>query len=55
MNEVTAMTNEELVSKTRESEAEIRKSKTLITRITNDIKSLDARIKENKEKLAMST
>lgn len=33
MNEVNAMTNEELVAKTREFEAEIRKSKTTITRV----------------------
>lgn len=55
MNEVNAMTNEELVAKTREFEAEIRKQKTQITRITNEIKNLDARIKENKEKLNLST
>jgi 26S proteasome regulatory subunit T5 len=55
MNEVNALTNEDLVSKTREFEAEIRKTKTQITRITNDIKNLDVRIKENKEKLNMST
>jgi len=55
MNEVNAMTNEQLVAKTREFEAEIRKSKTQITRITNEIKNLDGRIKENKEKLNMST
>jgi 26S proteasome regulatory subunit T5 len=55
MNELNAMTNEELLAKTREFEAEIRKSKTMITRINNEIKNYDARIKENKEKLAMST
>jgi 26S proteasome regulatory subunit T5 len=55
MNEVNAMTNEELIAKTREFEAEIRKTKSSITRITNEIKNYDARIKENKEKLAMST
>lgn len=55
MNEVNSMTNEDLVAKTREFEAEIRKQKTQITRITNEIKNLDARVKENKEKLNMST
>lgn len=55
MNEVNALTTEELVSKTREFEAEIRKAKTQITRITNEIKNYDLRIKENKEKLKMST
>ena len=54
MNEVNALTNEELVSRTREFEGEIRKSKTQITRITNEIKNYDLRIKENKEKLKMS-
>ena len=49
------MTNEELVAKTREFEAEIRKQKNQITRINNEIKNYDLRIKENKEKLNMST
>lgn len=55
MSELNALTNEEMVARTREFEAEIRRNKTLITRITNEIKNYDARIKENKEKLAMST
>lgn len=55
MSEVNAMTNEELIAKTREFEAEIRRNKTNITRIQNEIKNLDIRIKENKEKLNMST
>jgi peptidoglycan hydrolase CwlO-like protein len=55
MSEVNAMTNEELVTKTRDYEAEIRKTKTQITRIQNEIKNLDARIKENKDKLSLST
>lgn len=55
MNEVNALTTEELVSKTRDFEADIRKTKTQITRITNEIKNYDLRIKENKEKLKMST
>lgn len=55
MSEVNAMTNEELVARTREFEAEVRKTKTQITRITNEIKNYDLRIRENKEKLKMST
>jgi len=55
MNEVNALTNEELVARTREYESDIRKTKTQITRITNEIKNYDLRIKENKEKLKMST
>ena len=55
MNELNRMTNEELVARTREFEAEIRKTKTSITRANQDLKNLDSRIKENKEKLALST
>ena len=33
MSELDGMTNEELISKTREFESEIRKTKTLITRV----------------------
>ncbi|CDW84941.1 26s protease regulatory subunit 6a [Stylonychia lemnae] len=55
MNEVNALTNEELVARTREFEAEIRKTKTQITRINNEIKNYDLRVKENKEKLKLST
>jgi len=55
MSEVNAMTNEELIAKTREFEAEIRKTKTQFTRIQHEIKNLDARIKENKDKLNLST
>ena len=55
MSEVNAMTNEELVARTREFEAEVRKTKTQITRINNEIKNYDLRIRENKEKLKMST
>ena len=55
MAELNSMTPEDLIAKTREFEAEVRKSKTQITRIQNEIKNLDARIKENKDKLALST
>lgn len=55
MNEVNALTTEELVARTREFEAEVRKTKTQITRIANEIKNYDLRIKENKEKLKLST
>lgn len=55
MNELDSLTNEELIAKTREFESEIRKNKNLITRATNESKNLDARIKENKEKLNLST
>ena len=55
MGEVNAMTNEQLIAKTREFEAEMRKIKTSITRVTNEIKNYDLRIKENQEKLKLST
>lgn len=55
MAEVNAMTNEQLISKTREYEAEFRKTRSQITSLQNTVKNLDARIKENKEKLALST
>jgi peptidoglycan hydrolase CwlO-like protein len=55
MSEVNAMTNEQLVAKTRELEAEIRKTKTQFTRSQKEIKDYDARLKENKEKLSLST
>ncbi len=51
MNEINAMTNDEIIAKTRDFEADIRKNKTLMTRMQNDAKNLDHRIKENKEKL----
>lgn len=41
MSEINAMTNEELIAKTREFESEIRKTKTGITRLNNEIKNLD--------------
>ena len=55
MSEINALTTEEIIAKTREFEAEIRKNKTNITRLQSELKSLDVRIKDNKEKLAMST
>jgi 26S proteasome regulatory subunit T5 len=49
------MSEQELQSKIREFEAETRKLKSNLTRVTHEIKDLDLRIKENKEKLTMST
>jgi hypothetical protein len=48
------MTNEQIIAATREMEADIRKNKSAITRMGNESKNLDARIKENQEKLKMS-
>jgi len=47
MNELNGLTNEELIAKTREFESEMRKHKTQITRMQQEIKNLDGRIKEN--------
>lgn len=55
MNEINALTTDEIIAKTREFEAEIRKAKTNMTRFQKEVKDLDLRIKENKEKLNMST
>ena len=49
------MTNEQLIAKTRENEAEIRKFKAQVTRVNNEIRDLDLRLKENKEKLNLQT
>lgn len=54
MAELNGMTTEDLIAKTRDFESEVRKTKTQITRIQNDIKNLDARVKENKDKLNLS-
>lgn len=55
MAELNNMTNEDLITKTREFESDIKKTKTTITRIEREIKTLDGRIKENKDKLSLST
>ena len=54
MNEINAMTNEEIIARTRDFEADIRKNKTNMTRMQTEMKTLDLIIKENKEKLNMS-
>src|SRR3569833_3931225 len=55
MNEVNAMSDQTLIQKTREFENEVKKIKYQITRANQEIKDLDARIKENKDKLNLST
>jgi 26S proteasome regulatory subunit T5 len=55
MSEFDSMTNEELTAKTRDLEGDYKRTKTNITRITSEIKQIDLRIKENREKLALST
>jgi 26S proteasome regulatory subunit T5 len=55
MSEINALSTDEIIARTREFEAEIRKSKTGMTRFQKEVKDLDLHIKENKEKLNMST
>ena len=45
------MTNDEIIAKTREFESDMRKNKALVTRLGNDAKNLDTRIKDNQTKL----
>lgn len=47
MDEMASMTDADLIAKTRDLEAEVRKTKQQITRVTQEQKLLDARIKEN--------
>lgn len=51
MSEIEAMTNDEIIAKTREFESDIRKNKSLTTRLQKEIKDLDLRIKDNQQKL----
>ena len=55
MDELAGMTDADLIAATRDLESEVRKTKQQITRITQETKQLDARVKENQEKLKMST
>lgn len=52
---MAGLSNEELIARTREFESDIRKHKGQLTRLTNEIKDLDLRLKENKERLNLST
>jgi 26S proteasome regulatory subunit T5 len=54
MSEINALTNEEIIARTREFESDIRRNKQNMTRLQNEGKNLDLRIKENKEKLNMA-
>ena len=51
MSEIDAMTNDEIISKTREYESDIRKNKAVLTRLQSEAKTLDLRIKDNQTKL----
>ena len=52
---MAAMSDADLVAATRDMESEARRCKQNITRLTQEIKQYDARVKENQEKLKLST
>jgi len=49
------MSNDQLIAHIKEMDSDIRRIKQGNTKITQELKNLDLRIKENKEKLALST
>ena len=51
MAEIDRLTNDEIIARTRDMEAEIRKNKALTTRLQSEVKVLDVRVKDNQEKL----
>jgi ATP-dependent 26S proteasome regulatory subunit len=55
MTELARLNDADLIAATRDMESEIRRAKQNITRITQEIKQYDARVKENQEKLKLST
>ncbi len=55
MAEYENMTDDQILAKTRELEYNIRKNKTNISRVSKEIQNYDSRIKENQEKLKLST
>lgn len=54
MGELSGLTNEQIVARQREAENQIRRFKSEITRLNNEQKDLDLRLKENKERLNLS-
>ena len=55
MDELADKSDNDLISATRDLEAEVRKLKNQMNKLTQDSKMLDARVKENQEKLKLST
>jgi hypothetical protein len=53
-DEFAGMTEADLIAETRRFEGEKRKLEQNVKRVANENKQLDARIKENQEKLKMS-
>jgi len=55
MDELAGLTDASLQEKIRDMEAEMRRNRQTMTRITQEQRLLDARLRENQEKLKMST
>ena len=55
MDELAGLTDAQLQEKIRDMEAEMRRNRQNMTRITQEQRLLDARLRENQEKLKMST
>ena len=55
MDELAELTDAQLQEKIRDMEAEMRRNRQNMTRITQEQRLLDARLRENQEKLKMST
>lgn len=55
MDALNSMTDNDILAATREFESQTRTLKNQITRITQETKQYDARIKENNEKIKLST
>jgi ATP-dependent 26S proteasome regulatory subunit len=55
MDELAGLTDADLQTKIRDMEAEMRRNRQQMTRITQEQRLFDARLNENTEKLKMST
>ena len=55
MDELAGMTDADLQTKIRDMEAEMRRNRQAMTRINQENRLYDARIRENQEKLKMQT
>lgn len=55
MDQLAGMTEADILTATKEMENDVRRMKQQITRMTQECKQYDARIKENQEKIKLST
>lgn len=55
MDEMAGMTDAEIQEKIRDMEAEMRRNRQAMTRLQTDERLYQARLRENQEKLKMST